>query len=116
RPLADEDQLRYFDRIEANRRKVDRMSGGKIGYVHIPNMGGDGLNEFVRQYYPQIRKSALVLDVRNNGGGFVSQMIIERLRRVLAGMGNSRNGGIYTYPAQVFYGPMACLIHHYPAS
>ncbi len=117
RPVSDESDLRYYDRIETTRRKVDEMTGGKIGYVHIPNMGGEGLNEFVRQYYPQIRKQGLIIDDRNNGGGFVSELIIERLRRVLMGLGNARNTeGIGTYPSQVFYGPMVCLINHYSAS
>jgi tricorn protease len=117
KPVSDESDLRYYDRIETTRRKVDQLTGGKIGYVHIPNMGGDGLNEFVRQYYPQIRKQGLIIDDRNNGGGFVSEMILERLRRVLVGLGNARNTeAIGTYPTQVFYGPMVCLINHYSAS
>jgi tricorn protease len=117
KPLPDEADLRYYDRIETTRRKVDSMTQGKIAYVHIPNMGGDGLNEFVRQYYPQIRKQGLIVDARNNGGGFVSELIIERLRRVLAGLGNARNTeAIGTYPSQVFYGPMVCLMNHYSAS
>ena len=116
KPIADEESLRYFDRIERNRRAVDKATGGTVGYLHLPDMGTDGLNEFVRQYYPQIRKQGLIVDVRNNGGGFVSQIILERLRRVLMGMNNSRNSGPTTYPAQVFNGPMVCLINHYSAS
>jgi len=116
RPVTDEESLRYFDQIERTRRHVEKITDGKIGYLHLPDMGTDGLNEFVRQYYPQIRKQGLIVDVRNNGGGFVSQLILERLRRVLVGMGNSRNMGISTYPAQAFYGPMVCLINHYSAS
>ncbi|MBI1850638.1 MAG: PD40 domain-containing protein [Planctomycetes bacterium] len=116
RPIGDESELRYFDLIETNRRKVDAMSNGAIGYVHIPNMGLEGLSEFVRQYFPQIRKQGLIVDDRYNGGGFVSQMILERLRRVVVGMSSSRNAGDSTYPEATFNGYMACLINEYSAS
>ncbi|MEW6368319.1 MAG: S41 family peptidase [Acidobacteriota bacterium] len=115
-PLDNEGDLRYVDWVLANRRKVDQATGGRVGYIHIPDMGGDGLNEFARTFYAQIRKEGLIVDVRYNGGGFVSEMIIERLRRVLAGMGTARNAAETTYPASVFTGPMVCLINQYSAS
>ena len=62
-----------------------RRSNGEIGYLHIPDMGGDGIREFIKWYYPQLRKQGLVVDVRDNGGGNVSAMIIERLSRKLLG-------------------------------
>ena len=86
KPIADEFSLRELNMIETNRKKVDAASGGRIGYVYLPDMGDDGLNEFVKQYFPQIRKQGIIFDVRYNGGGFVDQIIFERLRRVLAGM------------------------------
>jgi tricorn protease len=76
-PLPNEWELRYFDWVERNRLEVDRASGGKVGYLHIPDMGGRGLTEFIRQFYAQSAKDGLVVDVRANGGGFVSQMILE---------------------------------------
>ena len=54
-------------------------------------MGGPGLNAFVKQFFPQIRKEGMIIDVRYNGGGFVDQLIFERLRRILVGMGAARN-------------------------
>ena len=116
RPLADEDALRYHDWVERNRQKVDKATNGRVGYVHIPDMGGNGLQEFIRQYYPQLRKEALVVDVRANGGGFVSEMILERLRRVVIGMGSSRGARPGTYPTSAFSGPMVALINAYSAS
>ena len=67
-------------------RRWKRPRGGRVGYIYIPNMGGEGLNEFVKQFFPQVRKEGLIIDVRYNGGGFVDQLIFERLRRILAGM------------------------------
>ena len=62
---------------------VDKLSGGRIGYMHVPDMGADGIREFIKWYYPQLRKEALIVDVRANGGGNVSRMLIERLSRKL---------------------------------
>ncbi len=115
-PLPNEQDLRYFDWVESNRRKVDQASGGKVGYVHIPDMGAPGLTEFIRQFYAQSGKEGLVVDVRANGGGFVSQMILERLRRRLMGMSNQREERPTTYPAAAVSGPMVALANQYSAS
>ena len=114
--IKSEFELHYRDWVENNRRRVEEMSGGAIGYIYIPDMSGTGLNEFVRQFYPQVRKQGLILDDRFNGGGFVDQMILERLRRVLAGMEASRNFQDSTIPEPVFYGHMAALANEYSAS
>ncbi len=116
KPISSEYSLRMLDMIETNRRKVDQATGGRVGYVYIPNMGDEGLNEFVRQYFPQIRKEGMIIDVRYNGGGFVDQLIFERLRRVLVGMGAARNFASSTDPPVVFYGSMACVTNAYAAS
>jgi tricorn protease len=115
-PLDSEFKLRELDWMDTNREKVDKASGGKIGYVYLPDMGASGLNEFVKQYFPQIRKQGIIFDVRYNGGGFVDQLIFERLRRVLAGMGAARNFHSSTEPPNTFYGYMACVTNHYAAS
>ena len=76
RPLASETNLVYFNWVEQNRRKVDELSHGRIGYMHLPDMGAEGISEFIKWYYPQLRKEALLIDDRANGGGNVSRMIV----------------------------------------
>jgi tricorn protease len=96
---------------------VDKATGGKVGYIHIPDMGDDGIREFIKTYYPQIRKQALIVDVRGNGGGNISQMLIQRLYRPLLGTGFDRVSDYTgTYPNETFYGPKICLINETSAS
>lgn len=111
--LKSEKDLRYYDWVETNRRKVDSATGGRIGYVHIPDMSPfNGLNWFVRYFYPQTKKEGMIIDDRYNGGGNVSPMIIERLRRELAIVKYGRNQDeILTNPDAIMTGPMVCLIN-----
>jgi len=79
-------------------------------------MGPEGLNEFVKYFYPQLNKKALIIDDRGNGGGNVSPMIIERLNREIALYGMSRNNSVNTKPNQMMMGPKVLLIDNYSAS
>lgn len=116
RPIDDEYPLREYNMVETNRQKVDAATHGQVGYIYIPDMGDAGLNAFVRQFFPQIRKQGMIIDVRYNGGGFVDQLIFERLRRILVGMGAARNFESGTTPPIVFHGYYACITNQYAAS
>jgi tricorn protease len=115
-PIADESSLYYYDWVQTNIKKVNDATKGEVGYIHIPDMSAEGLNEFVKYFYPQIRKKALIIDDRGNGGGNVSPMIIERLRRELAVMEMGRNTAGSPRPGAMMTGPMVCLINQYSAS
>jgi tricorn protease len=116
-PIADEAPLYYYSWVQENIRKVNEATDGKVGYIHIPDMSVEGLNEFVKYYYPQLSKPALIIDDRGNGGGNVSPMIIERLRRELSMMGMSRNVPIPSAkPAGMHLGPKILLVNEYSAS
>ncbi len=116
-PIDNETALYQYEWVQNNIKKVDQASGGKIGYIYIPDMGVEGLNEFARYYYPQLDKEGLIIDDRANGGGNVSPMILERLSRepyrLTMGRGTNRVG---TIPNATQVGPKVCLINKYSAS
>ena len=102
--------------MQKNVDEVSKKTDGEVGYIHIPDMGREGLNEFTKQYFPQLKKKGLIVDVRGNGGGFVSPLVIERLRRALVMIEIARNGTPQTNPPQTFVGPMVTLINEFSAS
>jgi len=115
-PVADESPLYYRAWVQKNVDEVSKKTNGEVGYIHIPDMGQPGLNEFTKQYFPQIRKKGLIVDVRGNGGGFVSPLVIDRLRRALVMVEIARNGTPQTNPPQTFLGPMVALCNEFSAS
>ena len=115
-PIENENALYYYNWVESKREIVDKATGGQVAYVHIPDMGVRGLNEFVKQFYPQLRKKALIVDVRGNGGGNVSPMIIERLAREVHMVDIARGGVPTPDPEALLWGPKICLIDEFSAS
>lgn len=116
-PLAEEYSLYHYNWIQDNIKKVDKATNGRVGYIYIPDMGVEGLNEFSRYFYPQLDKEGLIIDDRANGGGNVSPMILERLSREPYRLTMRRGSNhIGTVPDAVQVGPKVCLINKYSAS
>jgi tricorn protease len=117
KPVDSERRLLYMEWVDGNRKRVNELTNGRVGYMHLPDMGSNGIYEFIKWYYPQIRKEGMVVDVRSNGGGNVSQWIIERLdSRLLGTRFGYRSDKASTYPASVFHGHKVCLINETSAS
>jgi tricorn protease len=114
--IASEQKLHYLAWVNHNRERVAKLSGGKLGYVHLPDMGANGIREFLKQYYPQRDKLGLVVDDRYNGGGNVSEMVINRLQRELMMCTFGRTSGFEPYPRAGFHGHMVCLLNETSAS
>ena len=116
KPIASEADLAYYEWVQRNIAIVDKLSGGEIGYIHIPDMGLEGLDMFTKMFYTQLDKKALIIDDRMNGGGNVSPIILERLQREVYRISMYRNGDNEPVPNQAFYGPKVCLIDKYSSS
>ncbi len=116
-PITDESNLYYYNWVQTNIKKVNEATNGEVGYIHVPDMGMNGLNQFTELFYPQLNKKGLIIDDRGNGGGNVSPMLIERLQRVAQRANIRRNATHPTpVPGQMMLGPKVLLIDRYSAS
>lgn len=115
-PIRSEAGLRYHAWVEENRRKVDELSGGKIGYLHLPDTFFGGQRGFARGYYPQLRKEGLIIDERFNGGGFIPDFFMNILRQKLVNMWRPRHGADAWTPGTAFLGHLAMLSNGYAGS
>jgi tricorn protease len=114
--IGGEGGVRYLDWVRTNREYVEKASDGRIGYIHIPDMGTSGLIEFQRTFYPQLDKPGLLIDARYNGGGFVSELILRRLSVNLLAYGKPRKGKVYRYPDDAVNAHMAVLTNQQAGS
>lgn len=114
--LSSERALRYRDWVESNRRYVHLKTGGKIGYIHIPDMGPWGFAEFHRGYLSEVNREGLLVDVRYNRGGHVSPLLLEKLLRKRVGYDVSRWGPPQPYPPESVKGPMVALTNQFAGS
>jgi tricorn protease len=114
--LRDENKVRYRDWVERNTRRVAEATGGRIGYLHIPDMGTEGLIEFHRYYLAQTNKTGLIVDVRYNRGGNVSQLLLEKLMRRPLGYDVRRWGTPQPYPYHSIGGPIVAITNEFAGS
>jgi tricorn protease len=110
-PVASEDSLRTRAWIEENRRLVDKLSGGRLAYVWLPNTAGPGYTSFTRYYYAQQNKDGAIIDERYNHGGMVADYIVNELDRKLMGYFAMRDGQPSTSPIAGIYGPKVMIIN-----
>ncbi len=116
RTIASDTIARYRELVEARREYVHKKSKGKLGYVHIPDMGANGFSEFHRYYIYEAARNGLIVDLRDNRGGHVSQLLLEKLSRKHYGYGVSRYGSVDSYPSHSVAGPMVAVTDEYAGS
>jgi tricorn protease len=115
-PVESEAALRHLAWIEDNRRKVDKLSGGKVAYVHLPNTAFAGYTNFNRYFFAQVGKQGAILDERFNGGGMAADYIIDYLRRPLMNYWTTREGADFTTPLGAIFGPKAMIVNEFAGS
>ncbi len=115
-PVASEKGLRHLAWVEHNRREVDRLSGGKLAYVYLPDTAGGGFTNFNRYFFAQTDKQGALIDERYNHGGQLADYIVDYLSRPAMTRVMTREGQTYTEPTQAIFGPKAMLINQFSGS
>jgi tricorn protease len=115
-PVESEGNLRRFAWIESNRRTVDRMTGGRVAYVYLPDTGYGGYSNFNRYFFAQVGKEAVVVDERFNEGGQLADYVIDYLRRPLMSKVTARDGADWSSPTEAIYGPKVMIINEMAGS
>lgn len=115
-PLDSEANLRNLDWIEGNRRLVDKLSGGKLAYVYLPDTGGGGFKNFNRYYFAQVGKDGAIIDERFNHGGQIADYIINYLHTPPMNMEVTREGHKSIHPSEAIYGPKVMIINQFAGS
>ncbi|ARZ69664.1 peptidase S41 [Streptomyces albireticuli] len=108
-PLVDERPLRYQDWVAKRRAVVRDLSGGKCGYLHIPDMGGSGWAQFNRDLRMEMSRPALIVDVRGNAGGNISELVVEKLTRTIVGWDLTRDAQPVSYASNAPRGPVVAI-------
>jgi tricorn protease len=115
-PLGNEMAIRNRAWVEDNLRKVDKLSGGRVAYVYVPDTAGLGYTSFNRYFFSQVGKEGVIVDERFNGGGATPDYIIDYLRRPLLNYFTTREGETFTTPVGAIFGPKAMLVNEYSSS
>jgi tricorn protease len=115
-PIRDESTLRYTAWVDGNREKVEKATGGRVAYIHVPNTSTLGIQEFSKQYYPQVDRQGIIVDERFNGGGLIPDFFVERLRRNTLVYWSVRDGADARTPSTAIDGPKCILINQYAGS
>ncbi|MFJ9673013.1 S41 family peptidase [Streptomyces sp. NPDC101221] len=108
-PLVDERPLRYQDWVAKRREVVRELSGGRCGYLHIPDMGGSGWAQFNRDLRMEVSRPALIVDVRGNAGGHISELVVEKLTRTILGWDLTRDAQPVSYASNAPRGPVVAV-------
>lgn len=115
-PLSSEGVLRYHDLVQQRRAAVREASGGRLGYLHVPDMMSFGWAEFHRDLRGAFDAEGLVLDLRENGGGHTSQLVVEKLARKVIGWARTRHAEPVSYPGEAPLGPIVAVTDEYAGS